>query len=209
MEKNRPPTQQEIEETLSKRIRGWYQKKLDHQPSEITVKLFHNHLYIVIDQSLSAAEKLLIEEGDKKIAQLVRWELDEIKKQQLKEIIEEVLTVKVADLLSDATLDTERAGVIAILAEPPEILSDFIKKNGGDVDKLGSLQNLQVIEQLSERESEVLQLLALGYTNEQIGERLFVTIGTVKNHVHSIIQKFGVSDRTQVAVWALRSGLVE
>lgn len=65
----------------------------------------------------------------------------------------------------------------------------------------------EIIESLTVREREILSLLAEGLTNQQIAERLFVGMGTVKTHVHRIITKLGVSDRTQAAVLAIRLGL--
>ena len=61
---------------------------------------------------------------------------------------------------------------------------------------------------LSERELEVLQLLAQGLTNAEIAERLFLTRGTVRNYVSAILSKLDVDDRTQAAILAIRHGLV-
>ncbi|MBN1401204.1 MAG: response regulator transcription factor [Anaerolineae bacterium] len=61
---------------------------------------------------------------------------------------------------------------------------------------------------LTEREIEVLRLVAEGLTNQQIGEQLFISPTTVKTHVQNILQKLGVSDRTQAAVHALRARLI-
>lgn len=61
---------------------------------------------------------------------------------------------------------------------------------------------------LSSRELEVLRLLARGQTNQQIARDLFISISTVKNHVHHIIEKLGVSDRVQAAVLAIERGWV-
>lgn len=62
---------------------------------------------------------------------------------------------------------------------------------------------------LTRREGEVLQKLKLGHTNRQIAGELYVSVGTVKNHVEHIIQKLGVSDRTQAVVRSLEMGLLE
>jgi DNA-binding NarL/FixJ family response regulator len=63
-------------------------------------------------------------------------------------------------------------------------------------------------EPLTERETEILRLLARGQTNPQIARELVVSPGTVKNHVRDIITKLGVSDRTQAAVRAMELGLL-
>lgn len=63
-------------------------------------------------------------------------------------------------------------------------------------------------ERLSARELEVLALIVEGLTNKEIASRLCLSPDTVKNHVVHIIQKLGVSDRTQAAVTAVRQGLI-
>jgi DNA-binding NarL/FixJ family response regulator len=65
----------------------------------------------------------------------------------------------------------------------------------------------EIIEQLTDREREVLRLLGQGYSNKEIGEALYITEGTAKNHVSSVIEKLGLRDRTQAALWAVRHGL--
>jgi DNA-binding NarL/FixJ family response regulator len=61
---------------------------------------------------------------------------------------------------------------------------------------------------LSEREQEILQLLAQGLSNREIAERLVLAPGTVKNYVTTILQKLGVRDRTQAALRARELGLL-
>jgi DNA-binding NarL/FixJ family response regulator len=61
---------------------------------------------------------------------------------------------------------------------------------------------------LTQRESEVLRLLALGQTNKEIAQALHISYETIKEHVQHILRKLGVSDRTQAAVWAVRKKLV-
>ncbi len=62
---------------------------------------------------------------------------------------------------------------------------------------------------LTARERDVLRLMVDGLANKQIARRLSITEKTVKSHVSSILGKLGVQDRTQAAVLALRSRLVE
>jgi DNA-binding NarL/FixJ family response regulator len=61
---------------------------------------------------------------------------------------------------------------------------------------------------LTERESEVLHEIVLGLSNDQIAAKLEINSETVKEHVHNIVRKVGLNDRTQAAVWAVRNGLV-
>ncbi|MGE5507437.1 MAG: response regulator transcription factor [Chitinophagales bacterium] len=62
---------------------------------------------------------------------------------------------------------------------------------------------------LSPREYEVFLLVAEGMTNSEIGRRLFISEKTVKNYVTKVRKKLGASNRTQVALYALRRGVVE
>lgn len=62
--------------------------------------------------------------------------------------------------------------------------------------------------QFSEREYEVLRLLAQGLSNIDIAQQLYLTEGTVRNYTSDIFKKLGVSDRTQAAIIAIRYGLV-
>jgi ATP/maltotriose-dependent transcriptional regulator MalT len=56
------------------------------------------------------------------------------------------------------------------------------------------------VERLSDRELEVLRLIAVGLSNREIAEKLYLSPGTVKTHVHNICGKMGVSNRTQAVV---------
>jgi len=64
-----------------------------------------------------------------------------------------------------------------------------------------------ITSKLTEREIEVLRLIARGLSNTDIAAQLFLSDGTVRNHVSAILAKLGVSDRTQAAVIAIQHGL--
>lgn len=69
--------------------------------------------------------------------------------------------------------------------------------------------NPVMLDELTDRELDVLQQIAYGYRNDQIAQILFISEGTVKTHVHRILQKMGVEDRTQAVAKALRIQLVK
>ncbi|OGI19745.1 MAG: hypothetical protein A3B68_05135 [Candidatus Melainabacteria bacterium RIFCSPHIGHO2_02_FULL_34_12] len=87
--------------------------------------------------------------------------------------------------------------------------SDFAKGLPSVDEKKITKPTFQIpIVPLSDRELEVLKLIVDGKSNQEIGEKLFVTLATVKTHVRSILNKLSVDDRTQAAVKAMREGLV-
>jgi len=64
-------------------------------------------------------------------------------------------------------------------------------------------------EPLSRRELDVLMLIARGKTNKEIGEELFISEKTVKNHITNIFRKIQVTDRTQAALYAVKNKMVK
>ena len=72
-----------------------------------------------------------------------------------------------------------------------------------------AVPNIELTRLLSERELEVLRLLAQGMTNTEIAGQLFLSEGTIKNYVSAIFSKINVADRTQATIFALRNGLAK
>ena len=75
-------------------------------------------------------------------------------------------------------------------------------------DSLESLEVNAVTNPLTHREQEILALLAARKTNQEIAEMLYITPGTVRVHVHAILHKLGVRDRTQAALLAIQKKLI-
>jgi len=117
------PTRGQIERTLSQRIQALYRTQLEHQPSRVTCQIFDEKIAIILEDSITQPEQLLVENDQEELAEQVRAKLDEAIEPQLKALIEEVVGVTVIDLLSDAKLATGRTATIAILAQTPQFRS--------------------------------------------------------------------------------------
>lgn len=92
---------------------------------------------------------------------------------------------------------------------PPRIAKTFLSavQNSQTPANRPSMRfNAPLEESLTEREQDVLHCLARGMSNREIADTLFVTEGTVKNHVSNLIAKLGLRDRTQAALYAVRHG---
>jgi NarL family two-component system response regulator LiaR len=103
-----------------------------------------------------------------------------------------------ADALADALRKAAR-GEAVLHQRVAAKLMDALRRGG----EPGS----EVLESLSQREREVLTLMAEGLSNQKIAERLGIGEKTVKTHVSNVLGKLNVSDRTQAAVYAWKSGL--
>jgi DNA-binding NarL/FixJ family response regulator len=135
-----------------------------------------------------------------------------------------VLVVTVSAAEGDV-LDALEAGATGYLlkdSEPEEIVRALGAALDGDTPLSPRVAGLIVertrsargelpagaVEELTEREREVLRLLAEGLDNNEIGLNLYLSPTTVKRHVSAIFTKLGVSNRVQAAIWAVRAGLL-
>ena len=114
------------------------------------------------------------------------------------------------DITDRRTLELERNEMYHGLLERDRRLQEASDRLLGDREvALRRVVESTTIEELTPREKEILQLVAVGRTNHQIGRGLNLGVGTVKNHVARIIGKLEAPDRTAAAVRAFRLGLIE
>lgn len=113
-------TRGQIERALSQRIQSLYRSQLEHKPSRVVCQIFDGKIAIILEDSITQPEQVLVNNGQQDLAEQVRSQLDEALQPQLKALIEEVVGVSVIDLLSNAKLETGRSATIAILAESPQ-----------------------------------------------------------------------------------------
>ncbi|MEL6605234.1 MAG: DUF2294 domain-containing protein [Cyanobacteria bacterium J06614_10] len=111
----------QLEREVSQKLQALYKKQLGHQPGKVTCQLFGTKLAIILEDSVTQPEQLLAEEGQPDLARQVREDLNTAMQPQIKALVEDILSVEILDILSDATLSTGRTGIIAILSETPAV----------------------------------------------------------------------------------------
>jgi DNA-binding NarL/FixJ family response regulator len=114
-------------------------------------------------------------------------------------------------LLKDASADQLAEAVRVVAAGDALLAPGITRRLIAEFSRLRSAPRAPLKERvgdLTERETEVLALIAQGLSNAEIAERLVVAEQTVKTHVGRILVKLGLRDRTQAAVFAFESGLV-
>ncbi len=127
-------------------------------------------------------------------------------------------------LLQEALKKAQPEGFIRTFVdkgEPMKFLLERMKAEGGELkdyvqtllsafreEKAEGSRNQPLVDAMSERELEILRLMAEGLSNRDIAERLVITVGTAKSHVHHILEKLGTESRMQAAAKARELGLV-
>ncbi|WP_371176399.1 response regulator [Bacillus atrophaeus] len=116
-------------------------------------------------------------------------------------------------LLKDMSADTIVKAIMTVqsggMVLPPELTTQMLNewKSEKKLKEMEEQAKPKELLELTERETEVLAELGRGLNNKEIAEKLFITEGTVKNHVSSIINKLAVRDRTQAAIYSVRHGV--
>ena len=120
------------------------------------------------------------------------------------------------EVIRDA-LDASIEGIAFVSSIGQGIEGDFFKSlkaiaNGStyypkEVREVAGFQKSLILNELSARETEVLEALCQGMSNKDIAESMFISPETVKTHVSTIISKLGVKDRTQAVITSIRAGM--
>jgi DNA-binding NarL/FixJ family response regulator len=91
------------------------------------------------------------------------------------------------------------------VAVHPDIVKRMIKTKEAPPAK----DKVKIAYQLTDKELELIQYICRGLSNKEIGEKLFLTEGTVKNNIGKILSKLNLRDRTQIIIFAFQNHLVE
>jgi len=113
-------------------------------------------------------------------------------------------------LLKDSSIDQLIAGIRAAAEGEslisPQIAAKLLQRLRAQTTDTGAAAT--ILAELSDRELEVLRLIANGKDNAEIARELFISPKTVKNHISNILMKLQIDNRIQAAVYAVRSGIV-
>lgn len=101
----------------------------------------------------------------------------------------------------DELLENVRAAHSGEALVSPEIAAALMDRVAELAQLFGTVAGINQSADLTERELEVLELIGKGLTNQEIADRLFIEVGTVKNHVHNILDKLNVSSRRDAAAY--------
>lgn len=110
-------------------------------------------------------------------------------------------SIKISELLN--VIKTVLDGAVWVDSEIAGYVLEFIKVNQASTE-----DEFENNFSLTEREKEILALIASGLSNKDIADKLVLSLHTVKNHVRNIIQKLAVKDRTQAAILALKENII-
>jgi len=112
-------------------------------------------------------------------------------------------------LLKDVPLEELVDGIKQVAAGKTIVRPQITERILESVEGLkNEFMSLERPDPLTNRETEILRLMAGGYSNKEIANSIFVAEGTVKNHVSNILSKLGVRDRTRAVLKALELGLI-
>ncbi|OFW56915.1 MAG: hypothetical protein A2W01_00605 [Candidatus Solincola sediminis] len=113
-------------------------------------------------------------------------------------------------VIKDAAKDELVTAVIAAARGESLISTSVARKLIADITEPGARRKkkMEGFEGLSQREIDVIKLMARGYNNRQIADLLFISEHTVKVHIRNIFRKIGVADRTNAVLWAIENGVV-
>lgn len=153
---------------------------------------------------LEATREIVAADTDAKVLVLTTFDLDEYVYQALR-------AGASGFLLKDASARQLADGVHVVAAGEALLAPSVTKRLITEFSKLSEVRTLTSsagVAELTERETEVLVLIAQGLSNVEIADRLIIAESTIKTHVSRILVKLGLRDRTQAAVFAYETRLV-
>ncbi|MER0448820.1 response regulator transcription factor [Streptomyces sp. NPDC006660] len=152
---------------------------------------------------LAATRKIVAADGGTKVLVLTTFDLDEYVYEALQSGASGfLLKDSSARQLADAVRTVASGGALLAPTITMRLIEEFSRLGAPKPPRMARVSDL------TERETQVLCLIAQGLSNAEIAAQLVITEQTVKSHVSRLLVKLGLRDRTQAAVFAYESGLV-
>ncbi|MFE2989938.1 response regulator [Streptomyces sp. NPDC059262] len=156
---------------------------------------------------IEATREIAAMDGSAKVLVLTTFDLDEYVYQALRAGASGFLLKDAsARQLADGVRLVAQGEALLAPSVTRRLITEFSKLS--EIPKLPAVANPGAFGELTERETEVLVLIAQGLSNAEIAERLVVAESTIKTHVSRVLVKLGLRDRTQAAVFAYEARLV-
>ncbi|RFC73199.1 response regulator transcription factor [Streptomyces sp. AcE210] len=156
---------------------------------------------------IEATREIAAMDGSAKVLVLTTFDLDEYVYQALRAGASGFLLKDAsARQLADGVRVVAQGEALLAPSVTRRLITEFSKLS--EIPKLPAVANPGAFGELTERETEVLVLIAQGLSNAEIAERLVVAESTIKTHVSRVLVKLGLRDRTQAAVFAYEARLV-
>lgn len=108
---------EQVQQLISESVQNWFKSQLNYQFKDITCQIFDNKVAIVLENSLPQSIHLLANQGKKQLVQQVISNIEATIKTKLIDLIQELLSIEVVDLLIHCNIETSRTGIIAILGK--------------------------------------------------------------------------------------------
>ncbi|MCX5083038.1 response regulator [Streptomyces sp. NPDC056121] len=157
---------------------------------------------------IEATREIAAMDGGAKVLVLTTFDLDEYVYQALRAGASGFLLKDAsARQLADGVRVVAQGEALLAPSVTRRLITEFSKLS--EIPKLPAVANPGAFGELTERETEVLVLIAQGLSNAEIAERLVVAESTIKTHVSRVLVKLGLRDRTQAAVFAYEARLVK
>ena len=153
---------------------------------------------------LEATRRLVVDESSPRVLMLTTFDMNEYVYEAMKSGASGFLLKDVRpEQLADAVRTVAAGDALLAPAITRRLIEEFVRRPPPGQTTPPNLA------ELTEREVDVLKLIAKGLSNGEIGKALFVSVATVKTHVTHILQKLDLRDRVQAVVLAYESGLVQ
>ncbi|MEL6604999.1 MAG: DUF2294 domain-containing protein [Cyanobacteria bacterium J06614_10] len=111
----------QLERTIAQSLHAFYKKQIGQSPSKITCQFFETKLGIVIEDSITKPELLMLEADDTTLVEQVRRDINSVIQLEIKSLISQILQLEARDVLIDTSIKTGTTGIVVSLSGVPNV----------------------------------------------------------------------------------------